>query len=309
MSCYRHQASSGAACERIVGALAVIALTGCATVGPAVPELSGRVGDRLAEMRSLHEHAIRRMFEGERRRLDAFVDLRWTPAFLRNYVGNSDILSTVSARRTISEERESDVTGALKGYLPNDTTEASRAARAVVAAIESDRVTEPATIRRELTKYVDDKQLDAATRHVIALLGTDDPARELIEWARHTEREIQRQRRTLHAPIDSAEDHTLAELDSAYDKLVTAQAALTARMQKAANLKQLQDDALRSVGLDTAFARVKAGALTTGAGVGRALERLEALEDAELLKGTKPAQVLREALRVSAPPSGNFTKQ
>jgi hypothetical protein len=99
-------------------------------------------------MRSLHEHAIQRMFDGERLRVDAFIDQRWAPEFLRNYVGITDIISTVATRRTISGEREQDLAGALKGYLA-DTTEAPRAAQAVVTAIERDRSTEPTAIRRE----------------------------------------------------------------------------------------------------------------------------------------------------------------
>lgn len=275
-------------------------LAGCATVGPAVPQLSARVGDRLAEMRSLHEHAIRRLFDGERQRVDAFIDERWAPEFLRNYVGVTDIVATVSSRKTISVDREASVAGALRSYL-TDSSEAPRAARVVIAAIERERVAEPTAIRRELARFVGDDRVDAATVHVAALLGSEDPAHELIEWARYAEREIQRQRAAMHAPIDEAEERTLTELGSAYDDLIAMQSAVTARVQAAAKLKELQDDALRGMGVQAGFERAKQRALAVGGGVSRALEQLDRLDHSSLLKGTKAAEILRDAL---APATG-----
>lgn len=226
------------------------------------------------------------------------MDEKWTPAFLRHYIGITDIVSTVASRRTISSDREESVAGALHEYLA-DTTEAPRAARAVIVAIERDRVTEPASIRRELNRFVADDRVEAASIHVTALLGTDDPAGELIEWARYAEHEIRAQRAALHAPIDEAEERTLGELSSAYDELVAAQSALTARMQAAAKVKEIQDDTMRGLGIQGSFERAKLSALVVGGSVGNALGQMERLDQYSLLKGTRLAEILRNALAPS----------
>jgi hypothetical protein len=287
-------AGEAAVCGVLLAGLTCM-LPGCATIGPAVPKLSSNVGDRIAEMRSLHELAIRRMIDGERRRVDAFLDERWTPQFLRNYIGVTDIVSTIAARSTISAERERDIAAALKEYLA-DSTEAGPAARAVVTAVERDRKTEPAAIRRELDRFLEEDQLDPASNHVTALLATDDPARELLEWSRQAEIQIRGQRAAMHAPIDEAEEHILSELGSAYDDLMAAQTALTARVQAAAKVKEIQDDALSGLGVRERFEKTKQKALSIGTGVGRALEQLERLAGGGGILGTKMTSVLRDEL-------------
>lgn len=290
------EASRWGVVRSLVLGLLAVALTGCATIGPSVPKLSSHIGDRLAEMRALHEVTVRRLFDGERQRVDAFIDEKWTPAFLRNYLGNSGIVATVQARQTISSERELEIGVVLRDFLPQDTTEAPKAAHAVVVAIERERSPEPATIRRELDRFVSAERLEAATLQVSALLGTDDPARELIEWARSAEYEIRARRRALHAPIDEAEERTMAELAGAYDELAAAQSALTARVQAAAKLKELQDDGLRALGVQDRFEQAKQQALKVGAGVGKALSQMEKLDHSALLKGTVLEEILRDAI-------------
>jgi hypothetical protein len=100
----------------------------------------------------------------------------------------------------------------------------------------------------------------------------------------------------MHAPIDEAEEHALGELTHAYDELVAAQSALTSRVQAAAKLKQIQDDALNGLGVQQTFERVRQQAIAVGAGVGTALDQMERLDPSALLKGTRMAEILRAAL-------------
>lgn len=93
-------------------------IAGCATIGPAAPTLSRQIGERLVDMRSAHEQAVRRYFEIERSRVERFVEERWIPTFLQNFVDTSKILPLLtqpgaaenpSGQLLIEWAREADV--------------------------------------------------------------------------------------------------------------------------------------------------------------------------------------------------------
>lgn len=77
---------------------------GCgATIGPAPAKLSAEVGDRIAEMQGLHQVALKRYFESERKRVETFLQEKWVPRFLENFLSTSELMEDL-----IHLESESD---------------------------------------------------------------------------------------------------------------------------------------------------------------------------------------------------------
>ena len=112
--------------------LALVALllstTACATVSPAPAMLSAELGDRMSEMRGLHQLALEHLFENERRRVEDFIENEWTPLFLKNYLAESRLLFLIEQLGTIGEEQRSLLRTTLEEYL-TDPDEAERAAK------------------------------------------------------------------------------------------------------------------------------------------------------------------------------------
>ena len=84
--------------------IALLLSTACASVGPAPAALSAELGDRMAEMRGLHQLALERVFENERRRVEDFIEDEWTPLFLKNFLAESRLLPMIDRLGTIGEE-------------------------------------------------------------------------------------------------------------------------------------------------------------------------------------------------------------
>lgn len=66
---------------------------GCgATIGPAPAKLSAEVGDRISEMHELHQLALKHYFESERKQVETFLQEKWVPLFLKNFLSTSQLM-------------------------------------------------------------------------------------------------------------------------------------------------------------------------------------------------------------------------
>jgi ribonuclease HII len=252
-----------------VGTL-LIALAGCATVEHSTPALSAAIAKRTVDMQVVHEQAVRRYFAAERRRVEDFFHDTWVPLFLRNMVGNTRIVAMLAATPRLDESRRSEIATAIRLYV--DDKQADAATEATLKAVESNRSREPNLLRAALKDFVSDAgRADAAATHIASLLGTEEPANLMIEWAKDAEKQIEKKRRELLAPIDEAEQSVLAELAGGYAELHSAQAVLTARLEAAAKVKDEQDQVLEDLGAEKTFANIKHRLTGVSDAVGAAL--------------------------------------
>lgn len=277
---------------------------GCASIGPATPALSAEVGQRIADMQGVHELAVRRYFDAERRRVQDFLDEKWTPLFLRNFVGTSNIVQLVVAAPRLEESRKAQLADAVKLYV-SDPALSKQASDAVIRVVEAERAQEPAQLRAALGGAIKDERVaTAAATHLASLLGTEEPGVLLIEWAQDAEAEIRQKREELLTPLDTAERAVLAELSSAYADILSAQAVITSRLEAAASVKKEQDRALKELGVDATFDKVKKQLTNVSQAVGKALAKAssgDANTIAERL-GVNLQEELDQALEVGPAP-------
>lgn len=268
--------------------------TGCARMSQATPKLSAELGSRIAEMRGLHELTLRRFFDGERDRIEAFLDREWTPLFLRNFLGTSNLLNDIAAAGFVSERDQSAIQTALARFL-RDTTEAPRAMREVVAVVTRTRSAEPAAVRPVIQRFVDDPRVDAATTHVSALLRSEDPAILVLEWAEDAQEQINLMRRQMLDPVNEAERMATSEVAEAYAQMAQANGAITGRLEAAAKVTEQQDALLKAFGIDSAAGKIRQRLAGISGAVGSALT----LARSELAKGAGDTEARRilDALR------------
>ena len=73
---------------------------------------------------------------------------------------------------------------------------------------------------------------------------------ELVEfWAREAIEEIDIKRKEFTVPLQEKEDALLANIDAAFDRLIRANAAVTAHLNSVVKVQELQDKALDMAGL------------------------------------------------------------
>ena len=256
---------------RLVPALLLGGAVACASLGPAPARLSAELGDRLAEMRGLHQLALERVFENERRRVEDFIDDEWTPLFLKNFLAESRLLAEIERLGMIGEEERALLRTVIAAFLA-DTSEAQGAANRVADAVSASRSGESAAIRTALRDFVEDDRLDAASLQVVSLLGARDPGLLILEWAEDAQAEIDAQRREMLEPLQEAQRQATAELTEAYAEVLKANGVITARLEAAAKASAQEDAMLGALGVGDAAERVRARLARISAGVGTALE-------------------------------------
>jgi hypothetical protein len=269
----------------------------CVRMGPATPKLSFELGDRIAEMRGLHELTLQRFFDAERQRIEDFLDREWTPLFLRNFLGTSGLLNDIAQSGVLSARDSSAIRTAAILYL-RDSTEAPRLTSEIVAAVRRTRSSEPAAVRTVLQRFVEDAQLDAATTHISSLLRSEDPAILVLEWAEDAQEQINLIRRQMLEPVNEAERLATSEVAQAYTDMAQANGAITGRLEAAAKVTQQQDALVDAFALGNVADRLRERLRAISGAVGSALSAART----GLESGQAPSdiqEILRDALRTT----------
>jgi hypothetical protein len=156
--------------------LLLLYLAGCATISPSAVQLSSEVGSRITEMEELHQLALQRYFEVEKRRVEDFLKNEWEPLFLKNFLGTSGILKDLQKTREIDENMRLVMLETASEYL-SDPDEAENLVNELRSGLNNARKGEPDLIRSLLKRYIEDDLIDAAATHFTSILGTDDRRR------------------------------------------------------------------------------------------------------------------------------------
>jgi hypothetical protein len=261
----------------------------------ATPKLSAELGDRMAEMRGLHELTLDRFFDTERRRIQDFLDREWTPLFLRNFLGGSTLMADISQAGFVSAADSNAIRTAAARYL-RDTSEAGRLTRDIVAAVRGSRGEEEKLVRPIVRRFVDDNKVDQAVVHITSLLKSEDPGKLVLEWAGDAQEQINLQREKLMGPLDEVERTAKSELAKAYGEMAQANGTITGRLEAAAKASAQQSALLSAFHVDSVAERLRLRLGGISGAVGEALS----VADKSLSDGQGPkalAKTLLDTLR------------
>lgn len=220
----------------------------CVSIKPSTVQLSAEVGRRLSEMERIHQLALQRYFDMEKQKVEDFLANTWEPLFLKNFLGISGVLQQLQNASRIDDKGKSILKQGIADYLV-DKTEAEKAATELVDKLSTSRKGEEGIVRTVLGKFVENNKLDEAVRHINALLGSDEPARIIIEFAEAAHQEMQAQRKEMLGPIELARAEATATLSEAYGELIRGQSTITGRLEAAARLSKQQDELLDKLGI------------------------------------------------------------
>jgi hypothetical protein len=263
----------------------------CATIGPSTVRLSAEQAARLAEMEGLHQLALRRYFEEERRKIEDFLKKEWEPLFLKNFLAESGILMDLQKTSQFGETERALLRETVKNYLV-DESEAEDLTGELVRVLESSRSGEPQKIKDVVNRYVEDEKVDAAVQHVVLILSSEEPGRMIIEFAEAAHREMELQRKQMLEPLERAQNEAVSQLSAAYAEMLAAQGVLTARLEAASRVTEEQDRLLESIGGVGSADDLRSRLADISEKVDRALEKAESLipEDMEG-GGLNPADI------------------
>src|SRR5690606_33146561 len=127
--------------------------------------------------------------------------------------------------------------------------EADKAATELVNKSTETRKEEDGVVRTILARYVEDQKLNSAVIHISSLLGTDEPARIIFDFAEAAHQEMQAQRKEMLEPIEKARAEAVATLSEAYAEMIRGQSTITGRLEAAAKRSGQQDELLDKLGV------------------------------------------------------------
>lgn len=224
-------------------AMLLMTCISCVSIKPSTVQLSAEVGERISEMQGIHQLALQRYFDMEKQKVETFLTEKWEPLFLRNFLGTSRVLPMLQNVAKIDDKGRAAIREAIALYLV-DKKEADKAAKELVDKVSDSRRGEDGVIRTVLTRFVEDNQVDAAVIHVSSLLGTDEPARIIFDFAEAAHKQMLAQRNEMLAPIEQARAEAMAALAEGYSELIRGQSTITGRLEAAAKRSRQQDELL-----------------------------------------------------------------
>ena len=193
--------------------LCLIWAAGCSSVPNEAVQLASLVGERIVDVRKAHIFAVQNNFASTQDRINTFMDEKWVPHYLDNFV------------------KEANLTDEINKAVPFSSTEL-------------------AALRGELSLLSvgaggEDEIIDAVSR----AFGDAERGQIVLEFAAAAMQNINAQREELLAPVKKREKEVLSELEAIYFDLVKMQNAVTAHIQSAAEVESVQDDILERLGL------------------------------------------------------------
>lgn len=231
--------------------LAAFALASCTKVPREVVELSLAVEDRITVTQASHEAFVAETFATSRARIEDFLQYRWIPVFLEDYVRRSDIVAMISSPE------------------PFDSTNAARLSEEL----------------QKLNLAAADR--DAVTRAVKNAFGDTERGLTMLDFADAAIEQINLQRRELMTPLASLERKSLEELRANYAELMSMQKTITQFLQSIREVKELEERTLSRLGLMDERDKILRGAVDLNDEIVSAIETAENASTAmEKVKGT-----------------------
>ncbi|HVE77715.1 MAG TPA: hypothetical protein VNA89_02580 [Gemmatimonadaceae bacterium] len=209
----RHtRARVGRASLRWAGIAAVAAA--CARVPAEAVELSHVASRRVADTQTAHEALVQSYFRLSRARVEDFLEHRWTPTFLRNFVEQGRLLQELDNPAVLTDDQRRRLSQELGR----------------VARLQGD-------------------PLEQALRAVNSAFADAERGKIALEFAEAATQQIARQRQELMGPIDTQERDVLNALRANYAEMMEIQTAITAFLQSVQDVKATEDAVLKRLNL------------------------------------------------------------
>ncbi len=186
---------------------------GCVKVPAQAVVLSRTVGERLPDLQVSHEAFVSAYFQLARERMEDFLDQRWIPTFLGNFVEKSDLMSKLENVQPFTQEQNNRLQTKLQeaGISPADQAKIIRA--------------------------------------VNNTFGDPDRGKQVLLFSEAALKQIEIKRKALLNPIDEQERQSLAELRRVYAQVEQAQGTVTAHLSSIRKVTEEQDQVLARLGL------------------------------------------------------------
>lgn len=199
-------------CSALVIAVG-LAFNGCVRIPSQAVVLSRTVGERLPDLQTSHEAFVSAYFKLSRERVEDFIDSRWIPTFLGNFVQEADLMQKLENVQPFTPEQTSRLQVKLQdaGISPPDQ---ARIIRAVNSAF-----------------------------------GDPDRGKQVLLFSEAALKQIEAKRKALLNPIDEQERQSLEELRKVYAQVEQAQGTVTAQLSSIRKVTEEQDQVLARLGL------------------------------------------------------------
>lgn len=232
---------------RVLAAILVATVNaGCGTISSNTVQLSVELTNRIKDIEASHRGFVNAYFDSEIERVDKFITEKWTPLFLRNFLGTSRIMNDLKATIAISETTRNELQEAAKSYL-DDPSEAKKMITDLITDLNKTRTQDAQLVDSVVKKYVRAERMTAASTHLVSLLHVDTPARIIMDFAEDAHLEIRNRRDSLVKPIELARKRALDELAVAYQDFYAGQGVITGRLEAAAQRSAEQAKLVDSV--------------------------------------------------------------
>jgi len=200
---------------RLIAALPlVVILSCCVSVPKEAVLLSEAVGQRIVAIQTAHEALVLDYFQRSRNTIDQFIQEKYTPQFMSNFVSQSGLMGLLIDPTVLSDQQE-------------------------------------LRLRDELLQRgsFSESELDQILLAVNSGTGDAERGQIIIEFATAAQEQINAQRTEMIAKVDQAERTLLKELRSNYAELFQIQSEVTAHIRSAHKVVDAQDNLLRRLNL------------------------------------------------------------
>jgi DNA repair ATPase RecN len=164
-------------------------------------------------LQASHEAFVSAYFQLSRQRVEDFLDQRWIPTFLGNFVEQSNLMQALENVRPLTDAQNTHLQANLQsaGISPADQAK-------VIQAVDN-------------------------------AFGDPDRGKQVLLFSEAALKQIQIKRKALLAPIDEQERKSLDELRKVYAQVQQAQDAVTAHLSSVQKVTEEQDQVLERLGL------------------------------------------------------------
>jgi hypothetical protein len=232
---------------RISAAVALLALVlciSCTSVPQEVVELSVAVEERIVATQTSHEAFVSRYFDASRARIEDFLQYRWIPEFLADFVRSAELIDRLYNVEVL------------------DSLETAR----LVAELK----------QVPIQRAHQDEVVGAVNR----ALGDSVRGDTVLLFAQAALDEIEAQRRELLTPFDQREATALAELRANYNELMSMQKTVSEFLKSVRETKELEESVLKRLRLQDERDQILKGAIEFNDKVANAIDRGESAADA-----------------------------
>ena len=260
--------------------LLLSSIIGCTSIGPSTVELASETTIRIKDLHQVHTEAINQYFDFQEARVKEFIKREWTPLFLRNFLGTSGVINDINNASLISRQTQNELKHAVEFYL-DDNSESESLVQELSEKLTQTRGGETSTVNQIMGKYIEKDKLPSAISHVMSLLGTDEPALIIMDFAQDAHDQILKQQSLMLKPLQDKRKLLLISINDRYEEVITAQGMITGRLEAASKQSQANSNLAQSIFGEGTEGKIREELLGFGDNVSTALTALSSAVDAD----------------------------